>query len=71
MAHKAVDDMMRIHRQSKLANMWYTSDVLIERQEICDEVCAQLMQVYLFRLKFRKLTCSSMFFNSIKDYYLM
>lgn len=38
-AHRAVADMVRMHRQSELADMWYTETVSDQRRETCEEVC--------------------------------
>ena len=37
-AQRAVADMIRLHRESELADMWYTGDIGKQRQSKCEEV---------------------------------
>lgn len=38
MAHRAIADMLRMHRHSELADMWYSDSLSTQRQETCEEV---------------------------------
>ena len=38
-AHMAVADMMRMHRDEHLAQMWYQSDTTEHLREKCEDVC--------------------------------
>lgn len=48
MAHIAIVDMVCIHCQSELADMWYIDNLPIHRQETCEEVCAQFISMAMF-----------------------
>ena len=39
MAHRAVADMVRMHRDDQLAQMWYQSDTTEHIREKCEDVC--------------------------------
>lgn len=47
MAHRAVADMVRMHRQSVLADMWFNDSITKQRQEKCEEVYSDLDAVNL------------------------
>ena len=47
MAHRAVADMVRMHRDDELAQMWYQSDTTQHQREKCEDVCRLFLHLAL------------------------
>ena len=63
MAHRAVADMVRMHRLTELADLWYNDDLSKQRQQTCDEVRSQTIFCYsnFFICPSHFVTCNSPF----------
>ena len=55
-AQRAIADMLRMHRESELADMWFSVDIGEQRQAKCNEVCPDTCSA---DIHYRFLGCSS------------
>ena len=47
LAYRAIAGLLRINRTYELADMWYTENLLTQRQEKCEEVNNLFYLVYI------------------------
>ena len=56
-AQRAIADMVRMHHESELANMWFSVDIGEQRQAKCNEVCPNTCST---NIHFQFFSCSSL-----------